>query len=160
MTTLHTPDTALENLPGYGFAPHYLNDLPGYEGLRLHYLDEGPHDGPVALCLHGQPTWSYLYRKMIPAFTQAGYRVLAPDLFGFGRSDKPADDLAYTFDFHRNALLAFASHQRHVPSGRFAIRYSMASLDWAFAFAALGAGSFPWSFKRLSGLRRPRLIGV
>lgn len=102
---LRTPDTRFENLPGYPFAPHYLEDLPGYPGLRMHYLDEGRRDGPVFLCLHGQPSWSYLYRKMVPVFAEAG-RVIAPDLFGFGRSDKPVDDEVYTFDFHRGALLA------------------------------------------------------
>lgn len=110
MTALRTPDPCFAGLPGYDFAPHYLTTLPGYEGLRMHYLDEGAPGAPVALCLHGQPTWSYLYRKFIPAFTQAGYRVLAPDLFGFGRSDKPIDEATYTFDFHRNALLAFVRH--------------------------------------------------
>lgn len=92
-------------MPDYPFAPNYLDDLPGYAGLRLHHLDEGRHDGPVFLCLHGQPSWSYLYRKMLPVFAEAG-RVIAPDLFGFGRSDKPVDDAGYTFDFHRGALLA------------------------------------------------------
>ena len=72
----------------------------------MHYLDEGLREGPVFLCLHGQPSWSYLYRKMLPVFAQAG-RVIAPDLFGFGRSDKPVDDEIYTFEFHRNALLEF-----------------------------------------------------
>ena len=71
------------------------------------YVDEGPATAPVFLCLHGQPTWSYLYRRMIPHFLAAGGRVVAPDFFGFGRSDKPADDAVYTFDFHRNSLLAF-----------------------------------------------------
>jgi haloalkane dehalogenase len=102
---LRTPDERFENLPGYSFPPLYRNDLPGYEGLRMHYLDEGRRDGPVFLCLHGQPSWSYLYRKMLPVFAEAG-RVIAPDLFGFGRSDKPVDDAVYTFDFHRSALLA------------------------------------------------------
>ena len=74
----------------------------------MHYLDEGPADAEhTFLCLHGQPTWCYLYRKMVPVFTAAGHRVVAPDLFGFGRSDKPVDDEVYTFDFHRGALLAF-----------------------------------------------------
>ncbi|WP_102127500.1 haloalkane dehalogenase [Deinococcus planocerae] len=103
---LRTPDDAFRALPGYPFAPHYLDDLPGYEGLRLHHLDEGPRDAEtVFLCLHGQPTWSYLYRRMIPVLTSAGHRVVAPDLLGFGRSDKPADDRVYTFDFHRESLL-------------------------------------------------------
>lgn len=72
----------------------------------MHYLDEGPRGAPVALCLHGQPTWSYLYRKMVPAFLAHGYRVVAPDFFGFGRSDKPEDESVYTFDFHRDAIMA------------------------------------------------------
>ena len=72
----------------------------------MHYLDEGPRAAPVALCLHGQPTWSYLYRKMIPAFLAAGLRVVAPDFFGFGRSDKPDEEATYTFAFHRDSLIA------------------------------------------------------
>ena len=103
---LRTPDERFAALPGYAFAPRYADDLAGYAPLRMHYLDEGPRDAPVALCLHGQPTWSYLYRKMIPAFLAAGMRVVAPDLFGFGRSDKPLEDGVYTFDFHRGALMA------------------------------------------------------
>ena len=105
MTILRTPDHCFTNLPGYDFAPHYIDSMPGFGGMRMHLIDEGPSDGSVALCLHGQPSWSYLYRKMIPAFVAAGMRVVAPDLFGFGRSDKPADDATYTFTFHREALL-------------------------------------------------------
>jgi haloalkane dehalogenase len=103
---LRTPDSRFASLPGFAFEPHYLDDLEGFDGLRLHYLDEGPRAAAEAfLCLHGQPTWSYLYRKMIPVFTAAGHRVVAPDLFGFGRSDKPADDAVYTFAFHRQTLV-------------------------------------------------------
>lgn len=102
-----TPDERFADLPGFDFAPHYLKDLPGYDGLRVHYLDEGPRDAEhTFLCLHGQPSWSYLYRKMIPVFTGAGGRVVAPDWLGFGRSDKPVEDEIYTFDFHRNLGLA------------------------------------------------------
>lgn len=105
---LRTPDSRFEGLPGYSFRPQYRDDLPGYEGLRVHYLDEGPADAEVSfLCLHGQPTWSYLYRKMIPLFAARGHRVIAPDLLGFGRSDKPVDDAVYTFGFHRGMLMAF-----------------------------------------------------
>jgi pimeloyl-ACP methyl ester carboxylesterase len=105
---LRTPDDRFRNLPGYGFAANYVDDLPQYAGLRLHYLDEGPSTATdVLLCLHGQPTWSYLYRKLIPFVTETGGRAVAPDYFGFGRSDKPVDDAVYTFGFHRNALLAF-----------------------------------------------------
>ena len=98
---LRTPDERFADLPGYDFAPHYVN----FDGLRMHFVDEGERADPVFLCLHGQPTWSYLYRKMIPVFAGAG-RVIAPDLFGFGRSDKPVADEIYTFDFHRTSLLA------------------------------------------------------
>jgi haloalkane dehalogenase len=108
MPALRTPDERFLDLPGYPYAPRYVQDLPGFAGLRLHYLDEGRRDAAHAfLCLHGQPTWSYLYRKMIPVFVAAGERVVAPDLFGFGKSDKPADEGFYTFSRHRDALIAF-----------------------------------------------------
>lgn len=105
---LRTPDERFVGLPGYDYRPHYIDALPGFEGLRVHYVDEGPADASsIVLCLHGQPTWSYLYRKMIPVFVAAGQRVIAPDLLGFGRSDKPEDDAIYTFSRHRDMLLAF-----------------------------------------------------
>ena len=105
---LRTPDERFDDLPGYSFTPHYAENLPGFEGLRMHYLDEGPRDaGQVFLCLHGQPTWSYLYRRMIPVLLGSGARVVAPDFFGFGRSDKPVDDAWYTFTRHRDSLQAF-----------------------------------------------------
>jgi haloalkane dehalogenase len=105
---LRTPDERFAGLPGWHYAPRYFEDLEGYPGLRMHYVDEGQPDARVTfVCLHGQPTWSYLYRRMIPVFTAAGHRVLAPDLFGFGRSDKPVDEARYTFGFHRDALKRF-----------------------------------------------------
>jgi haloalkane dehalogenase len=105
---LRTPDDRFLDLPDFPYDPLYIDDLKGLEGLRMHYVAAGPRDADnVFLCLHGEPTWSYLYRKMIPVFTAAGHRVVAPDMFGFGRSDKPVDDAVYTFDFHRNALMAF-----------------------------------------------------
>jgi haloalkane dehalogenase len=105
---LRTPDKRFANLPGYAFAPHYVSDLEGYAGLRVHYVDDGPRDAAKTfVCLHGQPTWSYLYRRMIPVFAAAGHRVVAPDLLGFGRSDKPADETTYTFLFHREMLRSF-----------------------------------------------------
>ena len=89
---LRTPDARFAALADFPYAPHYLNiEDPDLGTLRVHYLDEGPADGEVILLLHGQATWSYSFRKMIPIFTAAGYRVIAPDLVGFGRSDKPAD---------------------------------------------------------------------
>jgi len=106
--TLRTPEARFAALPGYPFAPHYIDDLTGFAGLRIHYVDEGPRDARhTFLCLHGQPTWSYLYRRMIPAFVAAGARVVAPDLFGFGRSDKPSEEAWYTFTRHRDSLVAF-----------------------------------------------------
>jgi haloalkane dehalogenase/tRNA(adenine34) deaminase len=104
MDILRTPEERFAQLPGFPYAPRYVTDLTGFEGLRLHYVDEGPPEAEVFLCLHGEPTWAYLYRRMIPVFVQAGFRAVAPDLFGFGRSDKPADDRAYAFDFHRESL--------------------------------------------------------
>ena len=95
-----TPDERFENLPGFDYAPHY-EDIQGY---RVHYLDEGPADGQPILLLHGEPTWSYLYRKMIPVLTAAGYRSIVPDLIGFGRSDKPASMDVHTYEFHVDAI--------------------------------------------------------
>jgi haloalkane dehalogenase len=111
MDALRTPDERFVDLPGFSFAPNYTEELPGFAGLRMHWLDEGPRAATQTfLCLHGQPTWSYLYRRMIPVFTAAGIRCVAPDFFGFGKSDKPVDDETYTFDFHRRSLIAFIEH--------------------------------------------------
>jgi len=105
---LRTPEERFAVLPGFAYQPHYTASLPGFEGIRVHYLDEGPPAASTTvLCLHGQPTWSYLYRKMVPLFVAAGQRVIAPDLIGFGRSDKPEDEAFYTFTRHRAMLLAF-----------------------------------------------------
>ena len=103
---LRTPDAAFDYLPDYPWAPRYVNDLPSIPGLRMHYIDEGPHDADVTwLCLHGNPAWSYLFRKMMPAFLSAGGRVVVPDMIGFGRSDKPKKDSFHTFEMHRQSLL-------------------------------------------------------
>lgn len=108
---LRTPDDRFDDLAGFPFPPNYVDDLRGYEGLRAHYLDLGPRDAErTFLCLHGEPTWSYLYRKMIPVFLESGARVVAPDFFGFGRSDKPIEDSAYGFHFHRTFLLRLVEH--------------------------------------------------
>ena len=99
METIRTPESRFENLKGYNFEPHYTEvDAGDGTALRMHYVDEG--EGEVILCLHGQPSWSYLYRKMIPLLTKAGYRVIAPDLVGFGKSDKPIDRADYTYANH------------------------------------------------------------
>jgi len=108
MEVLRTPDERFSSLVDFPFTPHYISNLKNYAGLRLHYIDEGSRTANYTfLCLHGQPTWSYLYRKMIPIFVNAGYRVVAPDYYGFGRSDKPVNDNIYTFDFHRNSMVNF-----------------------------------------------------
>ena len=100
MEILRTPDDRFENLPGYSFAPNYVE----VNGFRMHYIDEG--EGDPILCLHGEPSWCYLYRKMVPALSKVG-RVIAPDLIGFGRSDKPADRDDYTFSLHFSAMKGF-----------------------------------------------------
>ena len=103
MNVLRTPDERFENLPGYEFGPHYV-EIPGGEGtesLRVHYVDEGPPSGAeTILLLHGEPSWCYLYRTMVGPLTGAGFRVIAPDLVGFGRSDKPAQRADYTYARH------------------------------------------------------------
>jgi tRNA(adenine34) deaminase len=103
---LRPPDQAFADLPGYPWQPRYISDLPSLAGLRMHYLEEGPGDARITwLCLHGNPAWSYLYRKMIPVFRAAGDRVIAPDMVGFGKSDKPKKDAAHSFGWHRQVLL-------------------------------------------------------
>ena len=112
---LRTPDTAFDNLPGYPWQPHHVSDLPSLAGLRLHYLNEagavqpGEQGGLTFLCLHGNPAWSYLYRQMIPVFLRAGHRVVAPDLIGFGKSDKPKKSSFHSFSRHRQILLELIS---------------------------------------------------
>jgi haloalkane dehalogenase len=96
MDVLRTPDERFANLPGYPFPPHYVE----VDGLRIHYVDEGPRDAAPVLMLHGEPSWSYLYRKMIPIVAAAGQRAVVPDLVGFGRSDKPVRREDYTYQRH------------------------------------------------------------
>ncbi len=100
---LRTPDSAFQALSDYPFAPHYIE----VGDVRIHYVDEGPANAPTIFLLHGQPSWSYLYRHMIPVLVSAGYRVIAPDLVGFGRSDKPSDPAAHTFAAHVDWMTAF-----------------------------------------------------
>lgn len=103
MDVLRTPDERFSNLPGFPFAPRYIE----IQGLRMHYVDQGPRDGEPVLLLHGEPSWSYLYRKMIPVLVKAGLRAVAPDFFGFGRSDKPANRDDYSYQFHVDTLWEF-----------------------------------------------------
>lgn len=101
MDVLRTPDSRFEDLADYPFAPHYRHvTASGTEPLRMHYVDEGLPDGPPIVLLHGEPTWSYLYRTMIPPLADGGHRVLAPDLIGFGRSDKPSRIGDYSYLRH------------------------------------------------------------
>ncbi len=103
MKILRTPDDRFDALAGYPFEPRYVEVDAGDDGpLRIHYLDEGPSEGEVVLLLHGEPSWSYLYRRMIPVLAAAGLRAVAIDLVGFGRSDKPADRGDYTYQAHVN----------------------------------------------------------
>jgi pimeloyl-ACP methyl ester carboxylesterase len=144
---LRTPDDRFTGLPQFNFAPHYLDDLPGCDGIRIHYLDEGPAAANnVFLCLHGEPTWSYLYRKMIPVFVAAGHRAVAPDFIGFGRSDKPTDESTYTFTLHREMLLRFIE--------RLNLRnITLVCQDWGgllgLTLPMVFAGEKPPRFKRL-----------
>lgn len=103
MEILRTPDARFANLPGWPFAPRYAV----FDGLRMHYVDEGPPDAPPILLLHGEPSWSFLYRKLIPPLAAAGFRAVAPDLIGFGRSDKPARRREYTYARHVGWMRAF-----------------------------------------------------
>jgi len=103
MKSLRTPDGRFDNLPGYEFEPHYLE----IDALRVHYIDEGPADAAPVLLLHGEPSWSYLYRKMIPPLAAAGHRVIAPDLIGFGKSDKPVAQSDYSYAGHVDWMTRF-----------------------------------------------------
>ena len=110
MESLRTPDNRFAELPYWPYAPNYV-DVPDGEGgsLRVHYVDEGPADADPVLLMHGEPTWGYLYRKMIPGLVAAGHRVIVPDLVGFGRSDKPSAQSDYSYERHvtwmRSALI-------------------------------------------------------
>ncbi len=101
MKILRTPDDRFASLPDYDFAPHYAEiTADGSSSLRVHYIDEGPADAAPVLLMHGEPSWSFLYRCMIPVLTAAGHRCIAPDLVGFGRSDKPSEQTDYTYARH------------------------------------------------------------
>ena len=103
---MRTPDARFENLPGYDFEPHYVE----VQGYRVHYVDEGPRDGAPVLMVHGEPSWSYLYREMIRVVVEAGYRAVAPDLIGFGRSDKPVKREDYSYQLEVDAVAGVVEH--------------------------------------------------
>ena len=142
MSVLRTPEERFAELPGFAWAPHYAD----WQGLRVHYVDERPAraaaDAPVLLALHGEPTWSYLYRRMIPPFLAAGYRVVAPDFVGFGRSDKPLDEAFYTFDMHR-ALLRDLVERLDLR------RITLAVQDWGGLLGLTLPMEMPERFERL-----------
>ncbi len=150
---LRTPDACFDDLPGYPFRPKYIENLKGFDGLRGHYLDEGNSDSDeVFLCLHGEPTWSYLYRKMIPIFADHGARVVAPDLIGFGRSDKPVDEDVFTFKFHRDYLLAFIERLDLE-------NITLVCQDWGGLLGLTLPMQFPERFKRLLIMNTALMMG-
>jgi haloalkane dehalogenase len=107
---LRTPEERFVGVPGYGFEPHYINvEAEGIEPLRMHYLDEGDPEGQVVLLLHGQPTWSYLYRKVVGPLVDAGLRAIAPDHIGYGRSDKLTEPTQFTFKRHVDWVHSFVT---------------------------------------------------
>ena len=135
---VRTPETRFEHLPGFPFEPHYT----AVEGLRMHYVDEGPRDGAVILMLHGQPSWSYLYRKMIPPLANAGFRTIAVDHLGMGRSDKPVDLSFHTFEKHvlrlKKFILALGLQE-----------ITLFCQDWGGLMGLRVAGDQPESFARI-----------
>jgi haloalkane dehalogenase len=143
---LRTPDDRFTDLPGYPFRPNYV-DVATDDGdgatVRVHYLDEGPTDAPVVLLMHGEPSWSYLYRKMIPVLTDAGLRAVAPDLVGFGRSDKPSERDDYTYARHvewMRAALFDALELRDV---------TLVGQDWGGLIGLRLVGEHPDRFARV-----------
>ena len=139
MNALRTPDERFAGLPDWPYAPCYGE----FAGLRVHHIDEGPRDAPVtALCLHGNPSWAYLYRRMIPVFTSAGLRVVAPDLIGFGRSDKPVESAAHRWDLHLGMLsdLVLRLDLRNV---------MLVCQDWGGLFGLTLPAAMPERFTRL-----------
>src|SRR3954467_9028300 len=144
MDVFRTPDERFEGLPGYDFEPHYTD----VDGLRMHYLDEG--DGDPVVCFHGEPTWSYLYRKVIPPLAAAGHQVIAPDYVGFGRSDKPTDRSWYTYDRHVEFVTALLEQLdvRNATAvvqdwgGPIGLRWAMENPDRAERLVIMNTGLF------------------
>ena len=143
--TPRTPDAAFDGLPAWPHAPQWAHPLAqgGDSGPRLHDIDEGPRDAPATvLCLHGNPSWAYLWRHMVPVFLRAGLRVVAPDLIGFGRSDKPVAEDWHSFERHRDSLLNFID--------MLDLRHGMlACQDWGGIFGLTLPMARPERFSRL-----------
>jgi pimeloyl-ACP methyl ester carboxylesterase len=133
--TKRTPEERFQNLPGYPFSPHYVV----LNGVRMHYVDEGR--GEVILCLHGEPSWSFLYRKLIPPLARE-HRMIAPDFFGFGRSDKFTERSEYSFQMHRDSLVAFMDRLRLE-------RITLVGQDWGGFIGLRVVGEMPDRFARL-----------
>ena len=141
-----TPDTRFADLPGYDFTPNYLE----VDGLRVHYVDEGPREGTPVVCFHGEPSWAYLYRKMLRPLVDAGHRVIVPDYAGFGRSDKPTDRRWYTFDRHSKlvteVLGALDVREATVVvqdwGGPIGLRWAVENADRVAALAIFNTGLF------------------
>lgn len=138
MKVLKTPASRFEGIREYPFAPNFLP----WEGLDMHYVDEGPRDGPVMLLVHGMPTWSYLYRNMIPRLNAAGYRTVAPDHIGFGKSDKVTDDSWYSIEKHCQAL-------RYLIETLDLSRITLVCQDWGGPTGLRQAVDMPERFERL-----------
>jgi haloalkane dehalogenase len=135
---IRSPDENFENLPSFSYEPHYHD----WHDLRVHYVDEGPVDGPVMLLLHGMPTWSYLYRDVIPVLVAAGYRCIAPDHLGFGRSDKPTDPHWYSIARHTEVLTSLINHLDLVD-------VTLVCQDWGGPIGLAQAVTMPERFARL-----------
>lgn len=138
MDYLRTPDSRFDRLLDYPFQPHYLD----VGGLRMHYLDEGPGDAAPILMLHGEPSWSYLYRHMIPVCAAAGHRVIAPDLIGFGKSDKPTNINAYSYQTHMDWLLSLIEQLQLT-------RITLVCQDWGSLLGLRLAAENPERFRAI-----------
>ncbi|MDT5019251.1 MAG: haloalkane dehalogenase [Mycobacterium sp.] len=151
-----TPDDRFADLPGYDFAPNYVD----VDGLRMHYLDEGPRSGRPVVCFHGEPSWAYLYRKMIGPLVDAGNRVVVPDYAGFGRSDKPTDRRWYTYDRHteltskvlggldlRDAIVVVQDW-----GGAIGLRWAVENADRVGALAIFNTGLFTGRLQGIYGV--------
>lgn len=135
---LRTPDERFENLPDYNFQPNYVD----IKGFRIHYVDEGPKEAPPILLLHGEPSWSYLYRKMIPPLVEAGYRTIAPDLLGFGKSDKLSKTKDYSYQGHVDIMAEFVKQLN--PQN-----ITLFCQDWGGLIGLRVVGEYPERFARI-----------